>query len=67
MKIVGRLVAAVVSLGFALLAVPYLLLTTAHVLNGGPVAGATILVFVAFLVGMIVVVAFWVRTLRPNR
>ena len=63
----GRLIAAVLSVVFLVIAVPFLALTALLVVGGGSVAGQTVLVSAVYAVGVIAVVVFWIRTRAARR
>lgn len=67
MRLIVRFVAGVVSVAFLAIAVPFLALTTGHVLGGGAVASNTLVVFVAYLVVALALVAYWVRQFTGGR
>jgi hypothetical protein len=61
------MIAAVLTVAFLVIALPFLALTTLYVVGGGSVASQTVLVFAAYAVGVIVVVVFWIRRLSTRR
>ena len=61
---VGRAIAAVLTLAFGLLAIPFLVLTTVHLLSGGVASSGTLVTFGVYVVGLVAVVVFWIRTTR---
>jgi len=66
MKTVGRLIAALFSIGFAVLAIPFLALTSVNLLGGGAVGSGTLVTYVVYAVGLVVVTLFWIRTVRTR-
>lgn len=67
MKLVGRVIAALLTIAFGVLAIPFLLLTAGQMLSGGPVGLATIAVFLVYSIVLIVVVFLWIRRLGRRR
>ena len=59
-----RLVAGILTIAFAIVSVPFLFLTTSHVVAGDPVATGTLIVYVVYALVLAVLAAHWLRKLR---
>jgi hypothetical protein len=66
-KVAGRTVVGLLTVAFAALAIPFLVLATMQLLNGGPVGSTTILIGAVYAVALIAVVLFWIRALAGGR
>jgi hypothetical protein len=66
MNVLGRLIAATVTAGFLVLAIPFLALTANYMHSGGAIGGNTLLVVVTYIVGIIAVIVFWIRRFRSS-
>jgi len=56
---IGRLVAGILTIAFAIVSVPFLFLTTSHIFAGNPVATGTLIVYVVSALILVVVAACW--------
>jgi hypothetical protein len=58
---------AVRTVAFLVIAVPFLALATLSVVGGGSAGSQTVIVFAAYAVGVIAVVALWIRVWSARR
>jgi hypothetical protein len=63
---VARLVATALTLGFGILAIPFIILTMIYILSGAPVGPSTLLVLVVYAVALVGVVVLWVLRARKG-
>lgn len=61
---IGRLVAALFTVLFAMLAIPYLVLTTGHILAGLEAGPRGLVVYFVYILVLVVLAIFWFRQLR---
>lgn len=61
---IARLGAGIVTITFAIVSVPFLFLTTSHIVAGNPVATGTLIVYVVYALVLVVVAAYWFRRAR---
>lgn len=59
-----RRVAGILTIAFAIVSVPFLFLTTSHIVAGNPVATGTLIVYVVYTLVLVVVTAYWFRKVR---
>ncbi len=67
MRVLTRVIAAVVTVAFVLLAIPFILLTGSLALSGFAHGGSTLLILILYVAVLLAIVVFWVRQFRPVR
>lgn len=58
---IGRVVAAILTIAFAVLSVPFLFLTTSHVVAGLPIGTSSLVVYLVYALVLAVLAAYWLR------
>ncbi len=61
---VTRLFATILTVGFGILAIPFVILTMMSILSGAPVGPGTLLVLIVYALALMGVVGLWVRRRR---
>ncbi len=62
----ARSIVALLTIGFGVLAVPFLVLTSLYILSGRAVGAGTVAVFVAYAIGLVALVLLWARTTKGS-
>lgn len=61
---IARIVAGILTIALAIVLVPFLFLTTSHIVAGNPIATGTLIVFAVYALILVVVAACWFRKIR---